>query len=353
MKEFLPSKKKFLWDVEYPVIVGESDAIKSVNEKIEKVSDKNVTVLIRGESGTGKELVARAIHLRSKRKGETFVNVNCAALPNELLESELFGYTKGAFTGATYDKPGRFEKANQGTIFLDEISSLNLSLQAKILQVLEDQGLSRLGSVNETPIDVRIIAATNSNLDEELVKGTFRSDLYYRLNVISITVPPLRERKEDIFLLTDYFMDKYCNEQKKDRIHIDDSIKGHFQKYHWPGNIRELENIIKKIIALQKIDTIYTDLKLGEGTDKGEEGLGSKTSDPCQIWDDRKIRQLVKDRRDNCLKTIRRQYIAEVERRAICKALESTLWNRKKAAELMQVSYKTLLNRIEEFKLVQ
>jgi two-component system response regulator AtoC len=353
MKEFSPSEEKSLWDVEYPVIVGESDAINSVKEDIEKVSDKNVTVLIRGESGTGKELVARSIHSRSKRKEENFVNVNCAALPNELLESELFGYNKGAFTGATYDKPGRFEKAHQGTIFLDEIGSLNLSLQAKILQVLEDQRLSRLGSVNETPIDVRIIAATNSNLEEEVVEGTFRSDLYYRLNVISITVPPLRERKQDIFPLTGYFMDKYCNEQNKDPIHIDDAIKGHFQKYHWPGNIRELENIVKKIVALQETDIIYTDLKLVEETDKGDEDLGSKSSNPCQIWDDGKIGQLVKDRRDICLKTIRRQYIAEVERRAICKALEATLWNRKKAAELMQVSYKTLLNRIEEFKLVQ
>ncbi len=335
------------------MIVGESNVINSVKENIEKVNDKNVTVLIRGESGTGKELVARSIHSGSKRRGENFVNVNCAALPNELLESELFGYNKGAFTGATNNTPGRFEKANQGTIFLDEIGSLSLSLQAKILQVLEDKRLSRLGSVNETPMDVRIIAATNSNLEEEVVNGTFRSDLYYRLNVITITVPPLRERKQDIFLLTDYFMDKYCNEQKKDPIHIDDSIKGHFQEYHWPGNIRELENIIKKIIALQKTDIIYTDLKLWEVTDKGEEYSGSKGSDPCQIWDDRKIRQLVKHKRDICLKTIRRQYIAEVEKQAVRKALELTLWNRKKAAELMQVSYKTLLNRVEEFKLMQ
>jgi transcriptional regulator with PAS, ATPase and Fis domain len=353
MKESLPSKKKLIGDMEYPVIVGESNALNSIKENIVKVSDKNVTVLIRGESGTGKELVARSIHSGSKRRGENFVNVNCAALPNELLESELFGYTKGAFTGATSNKPGRFEKANQGTIFLDEIGSLSLSLQAKILQVLEDQELSRLGSVNETPIDVRIIAATNSNLEEELVKGTFRNDLYYRLNVLSITIPPLRERKQDIFLLTDYFMDKYCDEQKKDRIHIDDSIKGHFQKYHWPGNVRELENIIQKIVALQKTDIIYADLKLGEVTDKGEEGSGSKSSDPLQIWDDRKIRQLVKNKRDICLKTIRKQYVAEVEKRAIRKALELTLWNRKKAAELMQVSYKTLLNRVEEFKLMQ
>jgi len=352
MKEHSSSKKPF-WNAEYPVIVGESEAIRSVKERIEKVSDKNVTVLIRGESGTGKELVARAIHLGSKRKEQGFVLVNCAALPSELLESELFGYTKGAFTGATHDKPGKFEMAHRGTIFLDEIGSLSLPLQAKILQVLEDHKVSRLGSVDETPIDVRIIAATNSNLEEGIVKGTFRTDLYYRLNVISIEVPLLRERKEDILLLTGYFMDKYSNELKKDRLHIDDSLKEHFQKYHWPGNVREVENIIKGIIALQKTDMAYTDLKLREETDKDEEDLRSKSGDFYEIWDDRKIKQLIKDNGNVCLRTIRGQYVAEVEKRAICKALELTHWNRKSAAELLQVSYKTLLNRIEEFKLMR
>ncbi|UCF73025.1 MAG: sigma-54-dependent Fis family transcriptional regulator [Deltaproteobacteria bacterium] len=352
MEKHLVSKRSS-WNAEYPVIVGESDAIKSVREKIEKVSDKNVTVLIRGGSGTGKELVARAIHLRSKRKEQSFVTVNCAAIPSELLESELFGFTKGAFTGATHDKPGKFETADRGTIFLDEIGSLSLPLQAKILQVLEDQKLSRLGSVNEKPINVRIIAATNSNLEEKIINNDFRTDLYYRLNVISIVVPPLRERKEDIFLLTDYFMDKYCSELKKDRVHIDDSVKEHFQRYHWPGNVRELENIIKGIIALQKTDMIYTDLKLKEVTDTEEELPSSKSSDLYQVWDNGKIEQLIEDKRNLCLKTIRGQYIAEVEKRAICKALELTRWNRKNAAELLQVSYKTLLNRIEEFKLMK
>lgn len=352
MEKHLASKRSS-WDAEYPVIVGESDAIKSVREKIEKVSDKNVTVLIRGGSGTGKELVARAIHLRSKRKEQSFVTVNCAAIPSELLESELFGFSKGAFTGATHDKPGKFETADRGTIFLDEIGSLSLPLQAKILQVLEDHKLSRLGSVNEKPIDVRIIAATNANLEEKIINNDFRTDLYYRLNVISIVVPPLRERKEDIFLLTDYFMDKYCSELKKDRVHIDDSVKEHFQKYHWPGNVRELENIIKGIIAFQKTDMIYTDLKPREVTDREEELPNSKSSDLYEVWDNRKIEQLIKDKRNVCLKTIRGQYIAEVEKRAICKALELTRWNRKNAAELLQVSYKTLLNRIEEFKLMK
>jgi two-component system response regulator AtoC len=352
MQRRLPSKNSFR-DAEYPAIVGKSDAIKSVKEKIEKVSDKNVTVLIRGGSGTGKELVARAIHSRSKRKGESFVIVNCAALPSELLESELFGYNKGAFTGASHDKPGKFEKADQGTILLDEIGVLDLSLQSKILQILEDKKLSRLGSIDETPIDVRVIAATNSNLEEKVSKGTFRSDLYYRLNVVSIVVPPLKERKEDILLLASYFMDKYCNELKRDPIHLDDSIAQHFQRYDWPGNVRELENIVKGMIALQKVDSVYTDLKIGEITGSEEEDSSSKSSTHYEIWDHSKIKELVNGKRDICLKTIRRQYVAEAERQAICKALELTHWNRKKAAKLLQVSYKTILNRIEEFKLVQ
>jgi len=336
----------------YPEIIGESAAIESVKEKIAKVSDKNVTVLIRGESGTGKELVARAIHLGSKRREENFVQVNCAALPSELLESELFGYSKGAFTGATYNKAGRFERANKGTIFLDEIGSLTVPLQAKILQVLEDETISRLGSVRETPIDVRILAATNANLEEKIVQGAFRSDLFYRLNVISIVVPPLRERKEDIDLLVDYFMEKYCIELGKQRVPMGRDIRAHFQRYPWPGNIRELENIIRGIIALQKTDAVYSELKLahGAGVVEGEE-LRSRVAILSQVWDDRKIKQHIKGKKDVPLKEITKEYVAEVEKEAIARALDHTRWNRKKAAELLQVSYKTLLNRIDEFGL--
>jgi transcriptional regulator with PAS, ATPase and Fis domain len=339
-------------DAAYPETIGESAAIESVKEKIAKVSDKNVTVLIRGESGTGKELVARGIHFGSKRRDESFVHVNCAALPSELLESELFGYAKGAFTGATHNKAGRFEKANKGTIFLDEIGSLTVPLQAKILQVLEDETISRLGSVRETPIDVRILAATNSNLEEKIVQGAFRSDLFYRLNVISIVVPPLRERKEDIDLLVDYFMEKYCIELGKKRVPMGKDIRDHFQRYLWPGNIRELENIIRGIIALQKTDVVYSELKLAEGTGgaQGEE-LRSRVTILSQVWDDRKIKQLIKGKKDISLKTITKEYVAEVEKEAISKALDHTRWNRKRAAELLQISYKTLLNRIDEFDL--
>lgn len=338
-------------DATYPVLIGESDAINAVKESIERVCDKSVTVLIRGESGTGKELVARAIHLGSKRREESFVHVNCAALPSELLESELFGYTKGAFTGATYNKAGRFEKAHKGTIFLDEIGSLSVPLQAKILQILEDQRISRLGSVRETPVDVRILAATNSNLEERIVQGAFRIDLFYRLNVITIHVPPLRDRKEDITILTEHFMNKYCSELGKQRITIDKALREHFQRYHWPGNVRELENIVKGMIALQKKDIAYRELKLEEGPYEEEKEVGSQISHLFQVWDDRKIKQLIKGKKEIPLKGITGQYVAEVEKRAILKALEITRWNRKKAAELLQVSYKTLLNRIDEFDL--
>ena len=338
-------------DAAYPDIIGESAAIESVKEKIAKVTDKNVTVLIRGESGTGKELVAQAIHFGSKRREESFVHVNCAALPGELLESELFGYTKGAFTGATYNKAGRFERANKGTIFLDEIDSLSVPLQAKILQVLEDEMISRLGSVRETPIDVRILAATNSNLEEKIAQGAFRSDLFYRLNVISIVAPTLRERKEDIDLLVDYFMEKYCIELGKKRVPMGKDIRDHFQRYLWPGNIRELENIIKGIIALQKTDIVYSELKLVEGAGAQGEELRSRVTILSQAWDERKIKQLIKGKKDIPLKAITKQYVAEVEKEAIFKALDHTRWNRKKAAELLQISYKTLLNRIDEFDL--
>ena len=352
MNDSLLSKEQMISKTECPEIVGESEAIKSVKEKIKRVSDKNVTVLILGESGTGKDLVARNIHCKSQRKEENFVHVNCAALPGELVESELFGYQKGAFTGAQYDKQGRVERANRGTFFLDEIGALSYSLQAKILQILEDKEMSKLGGVDTTLIDVRIIAATNSNLEEKITKGEFRSDLFYRLNVISIEAPPLRKRKEDIALLTNHFMDKFCNELGKEPVRLDDSVKEHFQKYDWPGNVRELENIIKGIIVLQKIDIVYSDLKLGKVADKEEEGVEAESRNLFQIWDDRKINTMINDRGDISLKAIRGKYIADVERQAICKALELTQWNRKGAAQLLRVSYKTFLNRMKEYNVV-
>jgi transcriptional regulator with PAS, ATPase and Fis domain len=341
MNYSVPSKESVHFKMELLEIIGESEAIQSVKEKIRRVSDKNVTVLIRGESGTGKDLVARNIHDSSQRKKESFIHVNCAALPRELLESELFGYNKGAFTGAKYDKLGGFGRANGGTIFLDEIGALSYSLQGKILQVLEDRKMSRLGSVNDVPIDVRILAATNSDLEEKIVNGDFRSDLYYRLNVISIEIPPLRERKEDIPLLANHFMHTFCDELNKEHVYLDRSVMEYFQRYDWPGNVRELENMIKGIIALQNIDSVYRDLRPGSLAD----AAATENRDVYQMWDDRTIEKMLNQEGDTSLGAIRVKYLADVERQAICKALELTQWNRKRAAQLLQVSYKTLLNK--------
>lgn len=345
-------REEIFQNEEAPVIVGESNAIGSVRRKIEKVARTNATVLIRGESGTGKELVAKSIHLQSSRWEERFVKVNGAALPNELVESELFGYVKGAFTGATQHRKGKFEKAERGTILFDEIGSLNITLQSKFLQILEEKKLTRLGSVDERHVDVRILAATNADLEKQIADNRFREDLFYRLNVISITVPPLRERKEDISLLTDYFMSKYCNSLQKPRVDIDDTVWAHFQQYHWPGNVRELENVIKRIIVLQKPDVVCRDLKIEEiETEHGNNGKG-EDADIYGIWDDKKIEYLLKGKEDISLKTLRQEYVAEAEKRSISKALHLTNWNRKKASELLKVSYKTVLNKIEELDLI-
>jgi two-component system response regulator AtoC len=296
-------------------------------------------------------VVARAIHAHSKRKDGSFVQVNCAALPGQLLESELFGYSKGAFTGATHDKPGKFEVANHGTIFLDEIDTLPMALQAKILQVLEDQRISRLGSVIERMLNVRIIAATNGNLEAKVAEGTFRSDLYYRLNVIAIVVPPLQERKEDLPLLVGHFMDKYCTELGKDRIALNGSMWEDLHKYHWPGNVRELENIIKGMVALGKPDLISTELNSTQPHCSADGGLPSSIDQITHQWDQGKIDQLVRDQGNISLKAIGKDCIAEVEKQAISEALKLTRWNRKKAAQLLQVGYKTLLKKIERYKI--
>src|SRR3989454_6415796 len=230
---------------------GNSPDMQAIAQVIEQVSDSDVTVLIRGESGVGKELVARAIHQRSSRRDRPFVKVNCAALPAELLESELFGHEKGAFTGAATTRIGKFEQADTGTIFLDEIAEMKSALQAKILHVLQDAQFTRLGSNKPVTVDVRVVAATNRDLDAMLLRGEFREDLYYRLKVIEITVPPLRERRSEISHLTEFFMDRYARRYNRPARQISEELQHLFQTYEWPGNIRELENMIKRIVILQ------------------------------------------------------------------------------------------------------
>src|SRR2546427_4942223 len=249
----LTDLRRQLSDDQSDAFIGwsESPAMQQVALIIEQVSDSDVTVLVRGESGVGKELVARAIHQRSSRKERPFVKVNCAALPAELLESELFGHEKGAFTGAATTRIGKFEQADTGTIFLDEIAEMKPALQAKPLHVLQDAQFTRLGSNKPVTVDVRVVAATNRDLEAMLLRGEFREDLYYRLKVIEVTVPPLRERRREISHLTEFFMDRYARRYKRPARQISEELQRLFQTYEWPGNIRELENMIKRIVILQ------------------------------------------------------------------------------------------------------
>src|SRR5437763_1187342 len=230
---------------------GDSPEMKTIATVIEQVADSDVTVLIRGESGVGKELVARAIHQRSSRKDRPFVKANCAALPAELLESELFGHERGAFTGAATTRIGKFEQADTGTIFLDEIGEMKAALQAKLLHVLQDAQFTKLGSNKSINVDVRVVAATNRDLEAMLLDGAFREDLYYRLKVIEVTVPPLRERRVEIPHLTEFFMDRYARRYNRPLRQLSEELQRLFQTYEWPGNIRELENMIKRIVILQ------------------------------------------------------------------------------------------------------
>ena len=250
--------RAFLWGH-----TPEMDMIASV---IERVSDSDVTVLIRGESGVGKELVARAIHRQSPRRERAFVKVNCAALPSELLESELFGHERGAFTGAAMSRTGKFEQADRGTIFLDEIGDMPAALQAKLLHVLQDAQFTKLGSNRAITLDVRVVAATNRHLEEMLTSGEFREDLYYRLKVIEVTVPPLRERRTEIPHLTEFFVAKYAERYRRKKQPLSETLQELFQSYEWPGNIRELENIIKRIVILQDEGLVVRELLGRQGS---------------------------------------------------------------------------------------
>jgi len=238
-------------------IIGESGAMQEVFKSIKKVTDSNVTVLLQGESGTGKELIARAIHFESeKRKNKPFIPVNCSALPESLLESELFGHEKGSFTGASGRRIGKFEQADGGTIFLDEIGEMSPSTQVKILRVLQEREFERVGGNELIHVNVRIISATNKNLEEAIKKGEFREDLYYRLSVFPIVIPPLRERKEDISLLAQYFIEKYATREEKDVRELSPDALELLMAYHWPGNVRELENAVERAVILASCDQI-------------------------------------------------------------------------------------------------
>ncbi|MBW2058468.1 MAG: sigma 54-interacting transcriptional regulator [Deltaproteobacteria bacterium] len=301
---------------------------------IEQVADTDVTVLIHGESGVGKEPIARALHYRSTRKNKPFIKVNCAALPEELLESELFGYERGAFTGAYNRKPGKFELAQGGTIFLDEIAEISPSLQAKLLQVLQDGEFARLGGKRDIQVSVRVLAATNKNLEEYVRAGRFREDLYYRLNVLNIHVPPLRERREEIPLLVQYFLDMYNRKYGKTGLTLSRETRDLLLLHEWPGNVRELENMIKRLVVLGD-----------EGAIKKE--LGGRPL-ALQSLQARPERAAPPEPEPVSLKEISRRAALEAEREVIEKTLKKTRWNRKMAARLLNISYKALLYKIKE-----
>jgi two-component system, NtrC family, response regulator AtoC len=362
------------------VLLGRNEKMREVHDLIDRVADTDVTVLIRGESGTGKELVARGIHAASPRNDKPFVKVNCAALPSELLESELFGFERGAFTGAIQHKPGKFEFANHGTMFLDEISEMQPPLQSKLLQVLQDGEFARLGSRNDVRVDVRILAATNRELEHAVAEGQFREDLFFRLNVVCITVPPLRQRRDEIAELTTLFLNQYSEHYNKPLLALASDTLRLFAEYDWPGNVRELENLIKRTVILGSDESIRRELAdaiaaralragpipaltprvnaavaaapahvsaAGSAVPAGAPGLppasaaagsngnGTPSTPPAT----------------GSLKDIARQAAREAERELIFRTLQQTRWNRREAAEILGISYKALLYKIKEAEL--
>jgi DNA-binding NtrC family response regulator len=305
----------------YPNIVGESHEMRKVFELLGRVSQTDSTVLILGESGTGKELIASTIHYQGLRKDKSFIKVNCAALPENLIESELFGYEKGAFTGATRRKPGRFELADKGTLFLDEIGDLPHSTQIKLLRVLQDGYFERLGGTETINVDVRVITATNRNLEEDVKKGSFREDLYYRLNVIPLLLPPLRKRIDDIPLLIDNFNLRY-NSRLGKRVKFSTQAIKALMAYDFPGNVRELENLVERCIALSEGETINM------------EDLPS---------------HIVRKRKDLSPGITLSEISAEAEKEYITRILRSTKGNRTKAAEILSISRKTLWEKMNNY----
>ncbi len=309
------------------VIFGVSEAMKAVCSKLERVANANLPVLIHGESGTGKEIMARMIHLRSPWHAGPFVKVNCPAIPGTLLESELFGYEKGAFTGAFGTKAGRVELAHCGTLFLDEIAELDPALQAKLLQLLQDGQFCRIGAQEETKVEARMVCSTNRNLQDEIDLGNFRQDLFYRINVLQIELPPLRERKEDIPVLLNYLLESYNEKYNCQARPLSSQVTRMLQDYHWPGNIRELENLIKRYVILGSDDAITTELLSREQAHfQPEIPLDGSVS----------------------LKKVTRQAVRELERQVILRSLQANNWNRKRVARALSISYRALLYKIRD-----
>jgi two-component system response regulator AtoC len=320
------------------IIFSNSPKMNKVKTIIDQVARTDITVLIKGESGTGKDLVAQAIHQLSLRANKPFVKLNCAAIPRGLLESELFGFEKGAFTGANLKKPGRFELANGGTILLNDIGEMELSAQGKLLQVLQDGRFSRLGGNGDVLVDTRVIAATKTHLERAMMEGRFREDLFYRINVISITVPPLREQKEQILPLIQYFFNFYKHKYKKEIPPLSPGGTRVLTEYPWPGNIREVENIIKRVIISGNEEPVIQSLL---GHSPPGHSLFEREKNPSPP---KKPAEPMFD-----LKEVGRKAAEEAEKKILQAALHETHWNRREAAQLLQISYKALLYKVEKY----
>jgi len=368
-------------------IISTSPAMKRARELVERISDTDVPVLLLGESGTGKEVIAREIHQKSRRKSRPFIKVNCAALPAELLESELFGHERGAFTGATAEKPGKFELADQGTLFLDEIGEMAVRLQAKLLQVLQDEEFFRVGGKKSVRVDSRVVVATNRDLEKEIGLGNFREDLFYRLNVVAIRLPPLRERKEDVVPLVDHFMRKYGRKYKNGLSELPGEVLKAFIDYDWPGNVRELENMVRRLVVLKDPTLVLDELRAGTrvaGTAPslptayaGEGGIPVHAREPYADAAANTVAMPEPNRvaappaafnpfavpqpppppctipaEEMSLKDIGKRAAMLAEREAILAMLQRTAWNKRKAAGKLRISYKALLYKIKETGIV-
>jgi transcriptional regulator with GAF, ATPase, and Fis domain len=335
---------------DYRNLFAHSDSMRAIRRIIEEIADSSATVLVRGESGVGKDLIARAIPGASRRPEQPFVKVNCAALPSELLESELFGHEKGAFTGAYQRKQGKFEFAQHGTLFLDEIGELPLPLQAKLLHVLQDREFFRIGGRELIQADTRIIASTNRDLQSALRLGQFREDLFYRLNVVEIHVPPLRDRREEIPALVEHFLTKFAEEGGR-RVEVAPPMMKLFIEYHWPGNVRELENLVRRLVVLGHVARVHEEIV---STLSGAHGRPAPVSverrepvvngnghhghppTPAASADALGLRQIA------------RRAAFEAEKKAVAEVLHRVRWNRKQAARVLKISYKTMLLKIAE-----
>ena len=309
------------------IVFGRSQKMAQIRQRIERIAAANIPVLIQGESGTGKDIIARIIHQFSPWSHGPFVRVTCPSIPGTLLESELFGYEKGSFTGATGAKPGRVEMAEGGTLFLDEISELEAGLQSKLLQVMQDGQFCRIGATEDTKIQARMICATNRSLADEIESGNFRQDLFYRINGVTVELPPLRERTADIPDLVSYFLETYSHNFHSKAKPVPNHLMAQLQKYHWPGNIRELENLIKRYVILGDEDAMQMDLM---------------PKPPAMIELDLQLTGPIS------LKAVTRKAVHELERKIILKILQNNEWNRKRTARALNISYRALLYKIRD-----